>query len=99
MSKVLYAQLIFTIGSVAIYEAKSESFFFGRPTYFWKFLNSTDYYGPFDTLLETGMNFDQVMRGNTVPTEQPSSTTPVISVQEDQTNVIRVDFKSKKRIK
>lgn len=49
--------------------------------------------------MEAGSNVDQYIRGPTQPAPLMPDIPPTISVQEDLKNVIKVDFKSKKRIK
>lgn len=98
VNKIVYAQLILQIGSVCFYECKSNTFLFGRPVYYWKFMSSSDYFGPFNTLLEAGSSVDHHVRGPT-QTIATLDVQPTLSVQQDTKNVIRVDFKAKKRIK
>lgn len=96
--KVVYAELILQVGSLIFMESKSSSFLFGKPLYYWKFRDSTIYYGPFNSLYEAGDNVDQVMRSG-----QPDITAsaPVATdvITEIPMNVIKVDFKAKRRIK
>lgn len=85
MNDIIYADLLFTMGSVMVYELKPSSFtLFSRPTYFWKYKNSPDFFGPFDSVMNATKHWESTV----VP---PSSLVA--------NNVIKVDFKAKRRIK
>jgi hypothetical protein len=96
MSKVSYARLILSIGSLQFFECKSNTFLFGKPTYYWKFRDDTAYYGPFDSLMSAGHVVDLHVTGKTTPASLKTNSS---TIQANPDNVIIVDFKSKKRVK
>lgn len=102
MKQILHAELVLSVGSLCFFECKSIQFLFGRPTYYWKFRDSTVYYGPFNTLLDAGFNVDALMRMS--PEQQATKAAPDGSVQEPvineepPKNVIKLDFKTKRRL-
>lgn len=99
MNEIVYAHLIAQIGSVCFYECKSQKFLFGKATYYWKYMNSADFFGPFNSLMETCQHFDHTIRTPaSVPTTNLAPANPVIP-EPHLNNLIKVDFKSKKRIK
>lgn len=98
MNDIAIAYLIAQIGSVCFYESKSHKFLFGKPSYYWKYMSSNDFFGPFNSLMEACQHFDHTMR---TPASAPmTNIVPIGSVQAEPklNNLIKIDFKSKKRI-
>lgn len=84
MSEVNKAEFLFSIGNIMIYEMKSKGLFSSdRPTYFWKLKDNPDINGPFTSIFEATRHW-----------EWTTMNPPAIP-----NNVIRVDFKNKRRIK
>lgn len=83
-NETAYATFLFSFGSVFIYEAKAAGTFFGQTSlYYWRYRDTGTYYGPFKSIMECTRHWEESTR----PTPQP-----------DMTNVIKVDFKTRKRI-
>jgi hypothetical protein len=97
-NKIVYAELVLQIGSVVFYETKSQNFLFGKPSYYWKYMSSSDYFGPFNSLMEAGQHFDRTIR--TPPSIPATNMVPkgVVQASPPPANVINVDFRTKKRI-
>lgn len=105
MSNILYAEAVLQVGSLVFMEAKSTTFLFGRSIYYWKFKDSSLYYGPFNSLSEAGLSVDEMLRDpkgayptGTVETPSPAPVVSDGSVKEIPNNLIKIDFRSKKRI-
>ena len=93
-NEVVYAKFLFSFGSVYIYEWTPGKFdLFGQPMYYWRYVDTAAYYGPFVSIMECTRHWEAFTRGQ--------SNTQAINLQKemDMSNVIRVDFKTKKRIK
>lgn len=92
---VVYAELLFNFGSVYVYEVKPKIYdLFNQPVYYWRYRDTAEYYGPFKTIMECCRNWESTVRG--------TPTLPALTQVNDgidMSNVIRVDFKNKRRIK
>lgn len=105
MTKLVTAKLILQVGSLQFMEAEG-LYIFGKSVFYWKFKDSSTYYGPFNTLIECGEHVDEMMRGPgpmPEPTKNPLSNidTPLdnsLTKEEKPNNLITVDFKSKRRL-
>lgn len=90
MSELIYAEPLFTFGSVIVYELKPNVYdIFKKPLYYWRYKDSSTHAGPFNSIMECTRDWEASTRG--VPMHE---TAPVI----DMSNVIKVDFRSRKRI-
>lgn len=54
-----YAQLLFSMGSVMVYELKPQ--LFGKTTYFWKYRDGIHVFGPFTSIMEATQNWESTM--------------------------------------
>lgn len=59
MKDVDYAQLLFSMGSVMVYELKPQ--LFGKTTYFWKYRDDLRVFGPFPSIMEATHNWESTM--------------------------------------
>lgn len=88
-NEIVYAELLFNFGSVMVYELKPKVYdLFNQPVYYWRYKDSATYAGPFQTIMNCTRHWEATTRG-----EQTLTETPI-----DMSNVIRVDFKNKRRI-
>jgi hypothetical protein len=92
MNKIVYAEFVFSIGSIVVYKSKPKYTLFGKTTYFWKYVDTTEFSGPFDSIMHA---MNHCMKSQNLPTTRTHIHTAVIR----PTNVVYVDFKKKKRIK
>lgn len=87
MNEFKQAELLFTFGSVLVYEIKPKVYdLFNPSVYYWRYKDTPVLYGPFDSIMNCTKHWESTMH-SPAPIEQP-----------DMTNVIKVDFKSRKRI-
>lgn len=87
-NETVYAQFLFSFGSVYIYELKPRTYdLFNQPMYYWRYKDTGSYYGPFKSIMECTRHWEESTRSTT--------NTDVIDIS----NVIRMDFKTRKRIK
>lgn len=85
MSDQTYATFLFSFGSVFIYEAKTSGTFFGQSSlYYWRYRDTSTYYGPFNSIMECTRHWED----STCPIPTPGTS-----------NVIKIDFRARKRIK
>lgn len=85
MSDSTYANFLFNFGSVYVYEAKSDSLFGKTSLYYWRYKDTASYHGPFKSIMECTRHWEESTRPPPVP--------------PDMSNVIKVDFILKRRIK
>ena len=84
MSDIAKVEFLFSISNVMIYEMKPKGIFNARqPTYFWRVKDNMDINGPFNSIFEAIRHWERT-------TMHPIA---------QSTNVIKVDFRAKKRIK
>lgn len=101
MTKLVTAKLILSVGSLQFMEAEG-LYLIGKSAFYWKFANSSTYYGPFNTLMECGMDVDMLMQGGmptlAAPPQITGAVTDTLTPAEVVDNVINVDFKNKRRV-
>jgi hypothetical protein len=86
-----YAHFLFSFGPIHVYELKPKAYdIFNASLYYWRQDGKAEYNGPFKTIMECTRHWEYTSKG-----ELPTAAPAVV----DMTNVIRVDFKAKKRIK
>ena len=77
---------MYSFGPVQVFETKPQGLFnFGRVQFYWILMGSKDFVGPFNSIEETISSYYKILYPHTT----------VIEV--DFKNVVRVDFKTKKR--
>lgn len=96
MDNMQYVQatLVLNVGSLCFYECSAVTFLFGKPTYYWKFKSAKEFFGPFVTLEAAGNDVNRYM---TIP-PQFSTPTPPPMPEAPVSNVVHIDFKSKRRL-
>lgn len=81
-------KFLFNLGSLMVYEAAPGYFtIFQGPVYFYKYQDQVDLIGPFESIFAATRHWENSLKD--------SKTMPM----PIQTNLIRVDFKNKRRIK
>lgn len=82
-------QFLFSIGSIAIYETAPSFNLFSKTTYYWRYIDGIVLNGPFDTIMSTVKDWELSLNTSNLTAKQE---------KVDLSNVIKIDFTTKKRI-